>query len=266
MDNKKLDYNHKNSVILIMAGGLGKRMNSEVPKVLHLINNKPMIVHVIETSLKLNIHKIGIIVGKYYAVIKETLEQYLDTNVIASKISFIMQNEALGTGHAILCCKKFLEKMPSYICNVCILSGDVPLISVESINNLLNDTEFCNILIANIDDPHGYGRIVIENNKISKIVEEKDCNEEEKQIKFINGGIYSFNIKVLLQYIDKIDNNNKQNEYYLTQLFELFVKNYIPINYQIVENILEISGVNDQQQLLILEKYAKKIDKKINKN
>jgi len=225
-----------------------------------------MIVHVIETSLKLNIHKIGIIVGKYYAVIKETLEQYLDTNVIASKISFIMQNEPLGTGHAILCCKKFLEKMPSYICNVCILSGDVPLISVESINNLLNDTEFCNILIANIDDPRGYGRIVIENNKISKIVEEKDCTEEEKQIKFINGGIYSFNIKVLLQYIDKIDNNNKQNEYYLTQLFELFVKNYIPINYQIVENILEISGVNDKQQLLILENYAKKIDKKINKN
>ena len=257
MDNKKLDYNHKNSVILIMAGGLGKRMNSEVPKVLHLINNKPMIVQIIETSLKLNIHKIGIIVGKYYAVIKETLEQYLDTNVIASKISFIMQNEALGTGHAILCCKKFLEKMPSYIYNVCILSGDVPLISVESINNLLNDAEFCNILIANIDDPDGYGRIVIENNKISKIVEEKDCTEEERQIKFINSGIYSFNIKVLLQYIDKIDNNNKQNEYYLTQLFEVFVKNYIPINYQIVENILEISGVNDQQQLLILENYVK---------
>lgn len=258
MENKKSDYNHKNSVILIMAGGLGKRMNSEVPKVLHLINNKPMIVEIIETSLKLNIHKIGIIVGKYYAVIKETLEQYLDTNVIASKISFIMQNEPLGTGHAILCCKNFLEKMPSYIYNVCILSGDVPLISVESINNLLNDTEFCNILIANIDEPSGYGRIVLENNKISKIVEEKDCTEEEKQIKFINGGIYTFNIKVLLQYIDKIDNNNKQNEYYLTQLFEVFVKNYIPINYKIVENILEISGVNDQQQLLILENYAKK--------
>jgi len=262
MDNKKLDYNHKNSVILIMAGGLGKRMNSEVPKVLHLINNKPMIVEIIETSLKLNIHKIGIIVGKYYAVIKETIEQYIDTDIIASKITFIMQNEPLGTGHAILCCKKFLEKMPSYIYNVCILSGDVPLISVESINNLLNDTEFCNILIANIDDPRGYGRIVIENNKISKIVEEKDSSEEERQIKFINSGIYSFNIKVLLHYIDKIDNNNKQNEYYLTQLFELFVKNYIPINYQIVENILEISGVNDQQQLLILENYAKKIDKK----
>ena len=258
MENKKSDYNHKNSVILIMAGGLGKRMNSEVPKVLHLINNKPMIVHVIETSLALKIHKIGIIVGKYYAVIKETLEKHIDPNIIDKKINFIMQNEALGTGHAILCCKKFLEKMPTYIYNVCILSGDVPLITTESINNLLNDTEFCNILIANIDEPSGYGRIVLENNKIIKIIEEKDCNEEEKQIKFINSGIYTFNIKVLLQYIDKIDNNNKQNEYYLTQLFEVFVKNYIPINYQIVENILEISGVNDQQQLLILENYVKK--------
>lgn len=258
MENKKSDYNHKNSVILIMAGGLGKRMNSQVPKVLHLINNKPMIVHVIETSLALKIYKIGIIVGKYYTLIKETIEQYIDKNIIESKITFIMQNEPLGTGHAIACCKKFLEKMPNYIHNVCILSGDVPLITSKSINNLLNDTEFCNILIANIDEPSGYGRIVIENNKIIKIIEEKDCNEEEKQIKFINSGIYTFNIKVLLQYIDKIDNNNKQNEYYLTQLFEVFVKNYIPINYQIVENILEISGVNDQQQLLILENYVKK--------
>jgi bifunctional N-acetylglucosamine-1-phosphate-uridyltransferase/glucosamine-1-phosphate-acetyltransferase GlmU-like protein len=99
--------------------------------------------------------------------------------------------------------------------------------------------------------------MVIENNKIIKIIEEKDCNDEEKKIQFVNSGIYSFNIKLLLQYIDKIDNNNKQNEYYLTQIFELFVKNYIPINYQIVKNIYEISGVNDQQQLLILENYIK---------
>jgi UDP-N-acetylglucosamine diphosphorylase/glucosamine-1-phosphate N-acetyltransferase len=249
------DYNQNKSVILIMAGGLGKRMNSEVPKVLHLINNKPMIVRVIETSLALKIHKIGIIVGKYYAVIKETLEKYIDPNIMYKKINFIMQNEPLGTGHAIACCKNYLSKMPIYINNVCILSGDVPLITCKSINNLLTDTEFCNILIANIDEPSGYGRIVIENNKIIKIIEEKDCNEEEKQIKFINSGIYSFNIKILLDYIDKIDNNNNQNEYYLTQLFEVFVKNNIQINYQIVENIYEISGVNDQQQLLFLENY-----------
>jgi len=253
-----INYDHKNSAILIMAGGLGKRMNSEVPKVLHLIKNKPMIVHVIETSLQLNIYKIGIIVGKHYSLIKETIEKYIEPNIIDRKLVFIMQNEPLGTGHAILCCKKFLEKMPTYIYKICILSGDVPLITCDSINKLLNNTEICNILIANIERPNGYGRIIIENNKIIKIIEEKDCKEDERQIKIINSGIYGFNIRVLLQYIDKIDNNNKQNEYYLTQLFELFVKNYIPIDYQIVENILEISGVNDQQQLLILENYVKK--------
>lgn len=260
MKNNFIDnsyFNQNKSVILIMAGGLGKRMNSHIPKVLHLIKNKPMIIHIIETSLRLEIYKIGIIVGKYYTLIKETIEQYIDKDIIESKITFIMQNEPLGTGHAIACCKKFLEKMPNYIHNVCILSGDVPLITSKTINNLLNNTEFSNIIIAHLDEPNGYGRMVIENNKIIKIVEEKDCNDEEKEIKFINSGIYSFNIKLLLQYIDKIDNNNKQNEYYLTQIFELFVKNYIPINYELIDNIYEINGVNDQQQLLILENYIK---------
>ena len=254
MDNIELKYDNINSIILIMAGGLGKRMNSDIPKVLHLIKNKPMIVHIIETCLKLNIYKIGIIVGKYYKLIKDTIEKYINLDIIESKINYIIQDEPLGTGHAIACCKTFLENMPSNINNVCILSGDVPLITSKTINNLLNNTEFSNIIIAHLDEPSGYGRMVIENNKIIKIVEEKDCNDEEKEIKFINSGIYSFNIKLLLQYIDKIDNNNKQNEYYLTQIFELFVKNNIPINYQIVENIIEISGINDQQQLHNLEK------------
>jgi len=255
MSNENNYYNQDKSVILIMAGGLGKRMNSDLPKVLHIIKNKPMIVHVIETSLKLNIYKIGIIVGKYYKLIKETIEKYIDSNIINSKINFIIQNEPLGTGHAIACCKNYLSKMPIYINNVCVLSGDVPLITCKSINNLLNKTQFSNIIIAFLKDSSGYGRIVIENNKIIKIVEDKDCSEDEKKIKFINSGIYSFNIKILLDYIDKIDNNNNQKEYYLTQIFELFVKNNIQINYQIVENIYEISGVNDQQQLLILENY-----------
>ena len=257
MDNIELNYDNINSIILIMAGGLGKRMNSHIPKVLHLIKNKPMIVHIIETCLKLNIYKIGIIVGKYNKIIKDTIEKHINLDIIESKINYIIQDEPLGTGHAIACCKTFLEKMPSNINNVCILSGDVPLITNKTINNLLNNTEFSNIIIAHLDEPNGYGRMVIENNKIIKIVEDKDCNNEEKEIKFINSGIYSFNIKVLLQYIDKIDNNNKQNEYYLTQIFELFVKNNIPINYQIVENIIEISGINDQQQLHNLENYIK---------
>ena len=253
MENIK--YNNKNGVILIMAGGLGKRMNSNLPKVLHKIKNKPMIVNILETSLNLNVYKIGIIVGKFYNIIKDTISQYINQNIIDSKIHYIIQNEPLGTGHAIICCKKFLSKLPDYINNICILSGDVPLITCNTIDNLLNNTHYCRILIANLSEPHGYGRIKTHNDKIIKIIEEKDCNNEEKKISFINSGIYSFNVKVLLHYIDKLDNNNNQKEYYLTQIFELISKDNIDINYNIIKDIKEISGVNTQEQLVILENY-----------
>ena len=209
-EEKKDIYNNKNSAIIIMAGGLGKRMNSEIPKVLHLIKNKPMIVHVIEKAIELNVYKILIIVGKYYNIIKSTIEKYINPEIYEN-LHYILQKEPLGTGHAIICCKNMLNKLPSYIKNVCILSGDVPLIQSNTINNLLNNTNLCNILICKINDPSGYGRIVLENNNITKIIEDKDCSIEEKNIQLINTGIYSINISILLQYIEKIDNNNANN-------------------------------------------------------
>ena len=249
------NYNHNNSCIIIMAGGLGKRMNSDLPKVLHKIKNKPMLVNILETSLKLNVYKIGIVVGKYYNIIKDSISKYIDKEIIESKITYIIQNEPMGTGHAIICCKNFFGKLPLYINNICILSGDVPLISCETINNLLINTQYCKILIANLTNPYGYGRIKTENNKIIKIIEENDCTIDEKKISFVNSGIYCFNIKILLFYINKLDNNNNQQEYYLTQIFELLSKDKIPINYNIVKNIKEISGVNTKEQLTILENY-----------
>lgn len=252
---ENINYNNSNSCIIIMAGGLGKRMNSVLPKVLHKIKNKPMIVHILETSLKLNVHKIAIVVGKFYTIIKDTISEYISQEMIDSKIQFIVQNEALGTGHAILCCKNFLSKMPEYITNICILSGDVPLISCATINDLLNNTQYCKILIANLTEPYGYGRIKTQNNKIIKIIEEKDCNEDEKKISFINSGIYTFNTKILLHYIDKLTNNNNSKEYYLTQIFELISRDNINIDYSIIKDIKEISGINTQEQLIILENY-----------
>ena len=255
---ENINYNNSNSCIIIMAGGLGKRMNSDLPKVLHKIKNKPMIVHILETSLKLNVHKIGIVVGKFNTIIKNTISEYISQEMIDSKIQYIMQNEPLGTGHAILCCKNFLSKMPEYINNICILSGDVPLISCTTINELLNTTQYSKILIANLSEPYGYGRIKTQNNKIIKIIEEKDCNENEKKISFINSGIYTFNTKILLHYIDKLTNNNNSKEYYLTQIFELISKDNINIDYSIIKDIKEISGINTQEQLIILENYMQK--------
>ena len=243
---KNTNYNHANSCIIIMAGGLGKRMNSELPKVLHKIKNKPILVHILETSLKLNVYKIGIVVDKFYTIIKDNIAQYINQEIIDSKIQSIIQNESLGTGDAIICCKKFLSKTPEYITNICILSGDVPLITCNSINNLLNNTQTCKIVIAKLSNPHGYGRIKLHNNKFIKIIEEKDCNEDEKKISIVNGGVYCFNTKLLLNYIDKLTNNNQQ-EYYLTQIFELITNDNIAINFSIIKDIKEIFNINTQE-------------------
>ena len=251
--------NNDDSIIIIMAGGLGSRMNSDIPKVLHIINNKPIIVNIIDTCITLNPHKICIIVGKYYELIKNTIEEYYKNNAsnICDNIKYIIQDEPLGTGHAILSCKNFLNKLNINVNKCVILSGDVPLIQNSTINKLLNTYEKANILITNINDPSGYGRIKYINNKFYKIIEEKDCSNEEKTITTINGGIYFFKIDTLLKYISKISNNNNQNEYYLTDIFEFMIKDNIEIKTTFVDNILEITGINTQKQLLDLEKSLK---------
>ncbi len=237
-----------NNIVLIMAGGLGKRMNSELPKVLHLLKEKPLILHVIETALKINPIKIGIIVGKYSKIIQETINKYLKD---ISKIEYIIQPEALGTGHAIMCCKDFLSNY-NYS-NITVLSGDVPLIkseTLERLNTSLNKSCVA-ILINKLDNPNGYGRIIIDNKQFVKIVEEKDCNNEERKVDLVNSGIYSFKTETILNNISKITNNNKQNEYYLTDIFNFIDKKLIDLVY--LENKYEVMGVNTPDQLLSLE-------------
>ena len=231
-----------------MAGGLGKRMNSELPKVLHLLKEKPLIVHVIETALKINPIKIGIIVGKYRNIIQETINQYLKDT---SKIEYIIQPEALGTGHAIMCCKDFFSNYKNS--SVTILSGDVPLIKSETLERLnisLNNCE-ATILINKLDNPGGYGRIIIDRDQFVKIVEEKDCNDRERKVDLVNSGIYSFKTETIHNNISKITNNNKQNEYYLTDIFNFINKKSIDLLY--LENKYEVMGVNTPEQLMSLE-------------
>jgi len=255
LQNSLQNTSQNNFGIIIMAGGLGKRMNSDLPKVLHKLNNIPLIIHILKTIIEIKPTKIFIIVGKYKTIIENTIKEYIPLNIIEENIIYVIQENPLGTGHAIHCCKSILTNYKNIINKICILSGDVPLIKSNTILNLLNNTKESNILTANIDEPYGYGRIILDNsNNIKKIVEEKDCNLDEKQIKLINSGIYSFNINIIIEYIDLIDNNNSQNEYYLTQIFELLVKNNISINYNIINNIIEITGINTQEQLKELEK------------
>ncbi|ALH22913.1 dTDP-D-glucose 4,6-dehydratase/N-acetylglucosamine-1-phosphate urydiltransferase fusion protein [Chrysochromulina ericina virus CeV-01B] len=243
-----LDLLINKNIVLIMAGGLGKRMNSELPKVLHLLKGKPLIVHVIETALKINPIKIGIIVGKYRDIIEKTVGKYLKD---ISKIEYIIQPTALGTGHAIMCCKDFLSNYKNS--SVTILSGDVPLIKSETLEKLNTSLNKCQaaILINKLDNPHGYGRIIVDRDQFVKIVEEKDCNDIERKVDFVNSGIYSFKCRTIVNNISKITNNNKQNEYYLTDIFNFIDKKLIELEY--LENKYEVMGVNTSQQLIRLE-------------
>jgi bifunctional N-acetylglucosamine-1-phosphate-uridyltransferase/glucosamine-1-phosphate-acetyltransferase GlmU-like protein len=241
-------------VAIIMAGGLGTRMNSNIPKVLHNICSIPMIVHIIfnlqEFSKYRNLKQICIIVGKYKEEIKTTIENY----VKLPYITYIEQNEPKGTGHAIKCCSDCLLQYKD--CDSIILSGDVPLFSYSSMISLTNNLNKARIVITEVDNPTGYGRIVINNNIFVRIKEHNECSTEELKIKKINCGIYSFNVEILLKWINCIKNDNSKKEYYLTDIIELiqFGEKIDIDTFEIsTENQHEIMGVNTIEQLHILE-------------
>ena len=257
-----MNNNNSNNVILIMAGGLGKRMNSDLPKVLHKVNEKPMIVHIIENSLKLNPYTILIVVGKFKEIIENTINSYIDEKY-KNYIEYIIQEKPKGTGHAIVCSKKKLKTMRKK--NILILSGDTPLVDDILMKKMLDNLENFKICVTNLEKPHGYGRIIqykytdLNNtiNKYTKIIEQKDCNENDIHINLVNCGIYAIKINLLLTYLHMITNNNNQNEYYLTELVEIISKreqmDIDILNINNNENY-KVLGVNTIEQLENIDK------------
>jgi len=244
-------------IVAIMAGGLGKRMNSTKPKVLHSVFNTngaflPMIIHVINTAIQLNPDKILIIVGQYFDIIRHEIDIYITPQNIEKYIQYVHQDYPSGTGDAIKSCLPFLLSNSKCL----ILSGDVPLISLETLNSLIQSNN--TILITELNNPSGCGRIMFSNQgDICKIIEEKDCSSEEKKIKFVNCGIYSIYTNDLHQYIPLINNSNKNNEYYLTDIVDLLVIDHQIIKPVIldVENQYSIKNVNTSEDLMELNNY-----------
>jgi|UniRef100_A0A6C0IL42 bifunctional N-acetylglucosamine-1-phosphate-uridyltransferase/glucosamine-1-phosphate-acetyltransferase GlmU-like protein len=250
---------------IVLAGGLGKRMNSDIPKVLHKVNDIPMICLVIREAFKLNTENVLVVVGKYKDIIKKTIHGFF-SNKECNKITYIVQEDktingttkTMGTGDAVHCCIPYLQKIRNNGDEgIVILSGDVPLIKHTTINLLLTSQNA--LLTTLLRNPFGCGRIFANNeSEIIKIVEEKDCNEEERQCKQVNCGIYNLNIDVLIECIPLITNNNKSQEYYLTDIVEIARSKQIPIHGVIlpVNNGSEILNVNTPEDLEIANSRA----------
>lgn len=235
---------------IILAAGKGTRMDSNIPKVLHKLNGTSLIEHVINISNKLNCSKIIAVIGHQKEVVRHSLENH-------KNLEFAEQNEQKGTAHAVKMCFKNLKEFSG---DVLILSGDVPLISLETLKKLIDSKiKFgakAAVLTAEIDNPHGYGRIIRDSkNELNKITEHKDCSENELKVNEINAGIYIIENKFLFKYIPKIGNNNTQSEYYLPDLINLMVKDGYFTSIYKTKNITEISGVNSKEQLHNLEEY-----------
>ncbi|AWI07402.1 bifunctional UDP-N-acetylglucosamine diphosphorylase/glucosamine-1-phosphate N-acetyltransferase GlmU [Clostridium drakei] len=236
---------------IILAAGEGKRMKSSFPKVIHKVCGTEMVNVVIDVMRNSEINEVNVVVGKGADKVKEATSS---KNVIYS-----FQDKQLGTGHAVMCAEKFLEGKKG---TVAIFTGDAPLITEDTVKKLVSFHEGGNykatILTSIVDDPTGYGRIVRErNNDVSKIVEHKDCNEEELKINEINSAMYCFDIQELLESIKKLNNNNAQGEYYLTDVIGI-LKNQgkkigaLPVPFE------ETMGVNSRIQLADAEKVMRR--------
>lgn len=236
-------------IVIILAAGKGTRMKSNKAKVLHSFHGKPLLKHAIDLAYQVKPYKIFVVVGHQKDAVKKMLH--------SENVELIYQKQQLGTGHAVMQVRPFLGDSDE---EILVLPGDVPSLKQNTIVNLINSHRLHNsaitILTAEKDYPAGYGRIVRSSNStIEKIVEEKDCSESEKSIKEINAGIYCFNRKFLLDSLGKIDKNNSQHEYYLTDIIKVGVNTSLRVIAVKVKDPNEIYGINTKEDLIEAEKY-----------
>ncbi len=245
----------KNLDVLVLAAGLGTRMRSNLAKVLHKIDGRPLINHVCRTATALAPHKIYIVIGHQGEDVKIAVLDEIETE----QAEFVWQKEQLGTGHAVNSAREFLGDTDS---TLLVLSGDVPMIRAETLAALVQQHHnhrgkgaACTILTVKLDDPTGYGRIVRDDGGLfEKIVEQKDASETERRIREINSGIYCFNTRKLFDTLSKVQNDNAQGEYYLTDVPSLLRSEGDDIAIYHHSDPHEIEGINNRLQLADMER------------
>jgi UDP-N-acetylglucosamine diphosphorylase/glucosamine-1-phosphate N-acetyltransferase len=237
--------------VIILAAGKGTRMKSDLAKVLHPALGRPLIHWVIDQAKD---------AGSTYTV---AVVGHQRESVIAScadkNVDFAIQAEQKGTGHAVQMCKELFAKKSG---QVLVLSGDVPLLRAQTIKDLgrvhLESGNIATVLSANFTDPAAYGRMIRDSNgQVQKIVEAKDASAEELQVREINSGIYLFDVKLLFEYIQRLDSNNAQGELYLTDVVRFLVEDNHKVGAMIGDDEDEIMGVNTIEQLAEVESVLK---------
>lgn len=236
---------------VILAAGMGTRMKSKMPKVLHKVCGKPLSKWVIDASEAAGADKVCTVVGHKAETVKE---------VLGDVCEFALQAEQKGTGHAVM---QAIDVIKNSKGEVVILNGDTPLITAETINKAIeyhkNNGNQATVITAILDDATGYGRIVRDNDgSVLKIVEQKDASEEEKKINEVNSGMYVFDAQSLVYALDKITPNNAQGEYYLTDTLEILLSAGKKIGGYAISDNDEIRGINDRVQLNEAEKIMQK--------
>ena len=230
--------------VVILAAGMGKRMHSQLPKVLHPLAGKPLLSHVVDTARSLSPTSLTVVYGHGGEAVPQALQ--------ASGIAFAKQEPQLGTGHAVMQAVPHLnDDAPTLI-----LYGDVPLTTAISLQRLLDSagTDKLSILTVGLDNPAGYGRIVRENGAIVRIVEQKDATEAERTIREINTGIMVAPTAKLKQWLSTLSKDNAQGEYYLTDIVARAVADGVQVVSAQPDTIAETLGVNSKVQLAELER------------
>ncbi|WP_438286908.1 bifunctional UDP-N-acetylglucosamine diphosphorylase/glucosamine-1-phosphate N-acetyltransferase GlmU [Paenibacillus hubeiensis] len=227
---------------IVLAAGQGKRMKSKLYKVLHPVCGKPMVGHVLDAALRAGVERTVVVVGHG----AEAVQSFLGT-----KAEYALQAEQLGTGHAVKQAKDLLGSESGSTIVVC---GDTPLVTSETLQGLMELHESrgaaATVLTANLDQPHGYGRVIrSEDGSVLRIVEQKDCNPQEDAVKEINTGTYCFDNAKLFAALEKVTNENAQGEFYLTDVIGIFRNEGEVVEAYMSDDIAESIGVNDRLAL-----------------
>lgn len=232
--------------IVILAAGLGKRMHSELPKVLHNLANRPLLSYVLDTASALSPQRICVIYGHGGELVPKVINN--------DKVTWVKQELQLGTGHALMQALPYLDKEGITL----VLYGDVPLIQIETLEKLIAMTAETSLILltAELNQPSGYGRIGrnAKTNEITFIIEEKDATMIQQEIREINTGIMAISNKYLYNWLGQLKNSNAQGEYYLTDIVTMAAKANVKINAIQPEHVWEVLGVNSKAQLAALER------------